>query len=346
MIHQGLDLERLRALLVDSGVAVGQSLSARALPGGRSNLTYRVTDGRVAWVVRRPPLHGLTPSAHDVAREYRVTGALKDSAVPVAATVAADVDGSYTGSPLTVVEFVQGQVVREHRDLDDLTDDQIEALAAELVHTLVDLHAVDYRAVGLEDFGRPDGFAARQVRLWTRQWHRVRTRDLTDVDLLAAALSESVPTIASEPSIVHGDFRIDNTIVDLSAPRCVRAVVDWELSTIGDPLTDIALMCVYRAPALNTILGTKAAWTSPRLPTADVLAQHYALASGRDLSQWPFYVALAHFKLAVIAEGIAYRATAGSSTDQNARSAGKCVPELVAAGLRALRGRRGTSIGS
>lgn len=346
MNHEGLDLGQLRALLTDTGVAVGQTLSVRVLAGGRSNLTYHVTDGTAEWVVRRPPLHGLTPSAHDVAREYRVTGALKGSAVPVAATVAADIDGSYTGSPLTVVEFVQGRVLRELGDLEDLTDEHVETLSAELVHTLVDLHAVDYRAAGLQDFGRPEGFLDRQVRLWTRQWHRVRTRDLTDIDLLAAALSENVPTVEPEPSIVHGDFRIDNTIVDVSAPRCIRAVVDWELSTIGDPLTDVALMCVYRSPALNTILGTKAAWTSPRLPAADALAQHYALASGRDLSQWPFYIALAHFKLAVIAEGIAHRAAVGASTDQSAVSAGQCVPELVAAGLGALRGRRGSCAAS
>ena len=265
--------------------------------------------------------------------------ALQGTAVPVAATVVCDVDGSYTGSPITVAEFVAGRVIRDDIDLDDLSDQQIEALTGELIHALVDLHAVDHRAVGLQDFGRPDGFLARQVTLWTKQWHRVRTRDLTDVDLLAAALAERIPARSPGPAIVHGDFRIDNTIVDLSGPSLVRAVVDWELSTIGDPLTDVALMCVYRSAALDVILGTRAAWTSPRLPSPDTLAQHYALASGTDLNHWSFYIALAHFKLAVIAEGIAFRAEAGASAGDGASAAAACVPELVSAGLGALRSR-------
>lgn len=336
MSTQALDLARLRHLLTDSGIEVGQHLTAQLLTGGRSNLTYRVADGSSAWVVRRPPLTGLTPSAHDVAREYRVMNALQRSAVPVARTVACDVDGSYTGAPVTVVEFVSGQVVREQTDLDNLSDDDVQAVTEELVHTLAELHTVDHRAVGLTDFGRPEGFVARQVSLWTKQWHRVRTRDLPDVDLLAAILAERLP-VGGDIAIVHGDFRIDNTIVDLGAQRRIQAVVDWELSTIGDPLTDIALMCVYRSPALNTILGAEAAWTSQRLPHPDVLAHHYALASGRDLSQWPFYVALANFKLAVIAEGITYRAREGADAGSGALAAADCVPELIAAGLRALR---------
>ena len=175
--------------------------------------------------------------------------------------------------------------------------------------------------------------------MWTNQWHRVRTRDLTDVDLLAAALAQGIPEAASSIAVVHGDFRIDNTILDLRGPRHVRAVVDWELSTLGDPLTDIALMCVYRSPALNSILGFDAAWTSGRLPTPDAIAQHYAVASGRDLAEWPFYVALANFKLAVIAEGITYRAKAGASSGDGAMTAAQCVPELIAAGLQSLRAR-------
>lgn len=344
MTTSALNLGQLRRLLVSTGTAVGDHFSAQLLAGGRSNLTFRVTDGSSAWVVRRPPLHGLTPSAHDVAREYRMTQALQHTAVPVAGTVACDVDGSYTGSPLTVYEFVAGDVVRDQTDLGNLSDEQVDSLTAELVHTLVELHAVDVQEVGLHDFGRPQGFLARQVALWTQQWNRMRTRDISDVDLLAAALAERLPSVPSATSIVHGDYRIDNAIVDLTEPRHIRAVVDWELSTIGDPLTDIALMCVYRSAALNTILGFDAAWSSQRLPTPDTLAQHYAVASGRDLSDWPFYVALANFKLAVIAEGITYRAQAGSEAGDGALAAAECVPDLVAAGLRSLRGATAGSV--
>ncbi len=240
---------------------------------------------------------------------------------------------------MTVVEFVDGVVVRDQDDLSASTDDQTNACADELVRILVELHSVDVAAVGLQRFGRPEGFLARQVDLWATQWSRVRTRDLADVDTLHAKLSEAVPR-RSATSIVHGDFRIDNTILDPIDRASVRAVVDWELSTLGDPLTDVALMCVYRSPAFDLVLGSPAAWTSDRLPSPDALAHRYAVMSGRDVGNWDFYVALANFKLGVIAEGIAHRARSGSEVGTGAERAAEATPEFVAAGLRALQGDR------
>ena len=313
-------------------------LQADLIAGGRSNLTYAVTDGASRWVVRRPPAAGRTASAHDMTREYRVTHALVDTPVPVAAPISLCEDETVLGAPFTVVEWVDGVVVRDRADLAGLSDEQVQRTTESLLAVLVALHRVDVAAVGLSDFGRPDAFVTRQVALWRRQWDRTKTRELADVELLHARLAESVPGV-SEATVIHGDYRIDNVILDRTEPQTIRAVVDWELSTLGDPLTDVALMSVYRHPALDVVLGVPAAWSSPRLPSPAALTDSYARISGRDLGDWPFYLGLAHLKLAVIAEGIAYRALAGADAGRDAVRAAEAVPDLVPAGLEAL-GRR------
>ncbi len=340
MTVEGLDPVALRQYLIDSGVPVRGDLDVELIAGGRSNLTFKVSDELSAWVVRRPPLGGLTPSAHDVGREYVVTRGLFGTAVPIARPVAFDADGTVCGAPLTVTEFVTGRVFRHTDDLDVLSDAELVANAAALVQILVDLHAVDYRAVGLESFGRPEGYLQRQVRLWARQWDLVRTRESddpvsSDVAKLATALADAIPR-GAEPSVVHGDFRIDNTICDPEQVGTIRAVVDWELSTLGDPLTDIALMCVYRSPAFDLVFGHPAAWTSSRLPSADTLAEQYAQLSGRDLGEWNFYLALANFKIGVIAEGITHRAQHGAGNVLHADEAAQAAPEFIAAARKAL----------
>ena len=335
----GMNIRALEQFLRAHGVELRGQLRVELISGGRSNLTFTASDDVSRWVVRRPPVSGLTPSAHDMAREFTVTNALSTSAVPVAKAIAFDAEGSTLGAPMTVVEFVDGTVVRDRDDLTAFTDEQIRAGADGLVRVLADLHAVNPLEVGLETFGRPDGFLARQVKLWASQWNRVKTRELPDVAALHAALSDALPH-ESAASIVHGDFRIDNTILDPADPAKIRAVVDWEMSTLGDPLTDAALMCVYRNPIFDLILGSPAAWTSDRMPTADELAHTYAALSGRDLAHWGFYLALANFKLGVIGEGITYRARQGSAAGSNAHRAAEATPEFIAAGLRALKSTR------
>ncbi|GAA1482000.1 phosphotransferase family protein [Gordonia sinesedis] len=330
-----LDPVALRRFLADNGVAVAGELRVDRISGGRSNLTYVVSDGEHRWVARRPPTGGLTPSAHDMAREWAVTSALADTAVPVARPVAFDADGAVLGAPCTVVDFVDGRVVRTAADLDALDDAAVEANVTGLVATLAELHAVDYRAVGLGDFGRPDGFAARQVKLWARQWGHVKTRELPDVERLAIALTERVPA-TSRHTVVHGDYRVDNTILDAHDPGIVAAVVDWEMSTLGDPLTDVALMCVYRAAVFDRVLGFDAAWTSDRYPDADDIAQRYAVATGNDLGDWDFYRGLANLKLGVIAEGISFRARSGATSGDGAENAAEVTGEFIAEGLRCV----------
>ncbi len=334
----GMDVAALKTFLVDSGVEVVADLDVELIAGGRSNLTFVATDGTTKWVVRRPPTSGLTPSAHDMHREWKVTRALRDTSVPVAKTIAFDAEGNVLGAPCTVVEYIDGMVIRAASDLDGIDDPALARNVTALITALVDLHRVDHYAVGLGDFGRPEGFVARQVTTWTRQWELVKTRELSDVDALARALAENVPAVSAH-SIVHGDYRVDNTILAPYDPGVVRAVVDWEMSTLGDPLTDVALMCVYRQPIFDRVLGLSAAWTSDRYPGADDLAQQYAAIAGIDMPHWNFYLALADFKLGVIGEGITHRALRGSTSGDGAENAAEATAEFMAAGLAAINGR-------
>jgi aminoglycoside phosphotransferase (APT) family kinase protein len=337
----GLDLPRLQAFF-DAEVPAAGHLRAELISGGRSNLTYLLTDGRSSWVLRRPPLGGLTPSAHDMAREYRVVAALRDTGVPVARAVALCEDPEMIGAPFAVVEYVAGRVLRAQDDLAALSDADVERCAGALVDTLAALHAVDPAAVGLGAFGRPQGYLERQVRRWYDQWTRVATREVADVEMLHGRLAASCPA-ETGAAIVHGDLRVDNAILDPEDVGVVRAVVDWEMATLGDPLADLALHLVYRDPAFDPVLGGAAASTSPRMPAADDLVQRYVLASGRDVTQLPFALALGYFKVAVIAEGIHARHVGGHTVGAGFDSVGEAVPLLASAGLAALRGHRATA---
>ncbi|KHO20008.1 acyl-CoA dehydrogenase [Mycolicibacterium setense] len=335
---EGLDLTALDRHLRSEGIARSGELRAELIAGGRSNLTFRVCDDASAWVLRRPPLHGLTPSAHDMAREYKVVAALAGTAVPVARAVTMSNDDSVLGAPFQMVENVDGLVVRSASELEALGDEQVIGHSVDaLIRVLADLHAVDPEAVGLGDFGKPAGYLERQVRRWGSQWDLVRLPDDPrddDVKRLHQALAESVPA-QSRNSIVHGDYRIDNTILDAQDPTKVLAVLDWELSTLGDPLSDAALMCVYRDPMFNLILSMEAAWSSPLMPSADELANRYSVQSGQDLAHWDFYMALAYFKAAIIAAGIDFRARQGSEAPGGS-SVGEAVAPAIASGLRAI----------
>src|ERR1700757_4521053 len=325
----GLDLAALDRYMQQAGIPREGQLRAELISGGRSTLTFHVRDNASSWVLRRPPLHGLTPSAHDMVREYKVVAALQDTPVPVARTIALCEDDSVLGAPFQIVEFVAGQVVRRRAQLEALSHTVIDGCVDSLIRVLVDLHSVDPKAVGLADFGKPNGYLERQVRRWGSQWELVRLPDGhrdSDVERLRSGLRQSIPQ-QSRTSIVHGDYRIDNTILDIDDPTWVRAVVDWELSTLGDPLSDAALMCVYRDPALDLIVNAQAAWTSPLLPTADELADRYSLVAGLPLAHWEFYMALAYFKLAIIAAGIDFRRR---MSDLAGGKDSEDVPEVVA----------------
>ena len=328
------ELGGVRGFLTGCGEAVGGELTAVPLAGGRSNLTYRLSDGAADWVLRLPPRAGRTPSAHDVARELTVTRALEPTAVPVPRSVGLCTDETVLGAPFTVVGFVPGRTVRGAADLAGWDAGTVDRCVQALLGTLAALHEVDFAAAGLGPMLRPGSYAARQLRRWSGQWAVVTTGADADAAALAARLADRLPE-PGRTAVVHGDFRIDNVILDPADPAGVRAVVDWELATVGDPVADVAVTCAYRHPALDAVLGTAAAWTSDRLPGADGLAGRYERLSGRPLEHWEFHLGLAYFKLAVIAAGIAHRHRAGAAA--GVETAGAAVPEYLAAGLAALR---------
>jgi aminoglycoside phosphotransferase (APT) family kinase protein len=348
----GLDLAALDRHLRATGIPRAGALRAELISGGRSNLTFLVFDDTATWVLRRPPLHGLTPSAHDMAREHRVVAALAGTPVPVPRVVTMRDGDSVLSAPFQMVDYVLGRVVRSRADLEALGDTEvIDGCVDALIRVLADLHTVDPQAVGLGDFGKPSGYLQRQVRRWGSQWQHVRLPDDyrdDDVERLTSRLSQSIPQ-QTRTSIVHGDYRIDNVILDYGDPTVVRAVVDWELSTLGDPLADVALMCVYRDPALDLIINEHAAWTSPLLASADELAHRYSVVSGQPLAHWEFYMSLAYFKLAIIAAGIDFRRRMAADTGSARRTApaseetsdrvGETVAPLIANGLKALGSR-------
>jgi len=311
-------------------------VSLGLLHGGRSNLTYVVTDGTRRWVLRRPPLGPLTPTAHDVGREYRVMAALGPTAVPVPRTVVSCTDTAVLGVPFTVVSHVDGDVLRDGADAVALSAEDARRCAEALVDTLAELHALAPAEAGLGDFGRPDGFAARQVERWRGQWDRVATRELADVDELYRRLAKAVPP-RDEAAVVHGDYRWDNVILAPGDPGRIAAIVDWEMAALGDPRTDLGLLLTYWDPVVAPVLGVAHVPTAnPGFPAAGDLAERYARTSGRDLAELGFYQALACFKLAVIAEGIHARHRAGQTVGDGFGTVGSAVPGLLAAGLDLL----------
>jgi aminoglycoside phosphotransferase (APT) family kinase protein len=244
--------------------------------------------------------------------------------------------------PFYVMEKIDGYVIRG-----DLPGGWAEtaadrcAIGDVLIDTLADLHAIDPDAVGLAGYGRPSGLGERQVRRWSDQWERSKSRDIAAVDELGRRLREDPPT-GPGGAIVHGDFRIDNTILDPADPGTVRALVDWEMATLGDPLADLGLHLAYADPAFDPVLGGKAAATSPRMPGREALARHYATATGREpdalVEGLAFYVGLGYFKAAVIAEGIHARHVRGESVGRGYELVGGAVAPLAAAGIAALDG--------
>ncbi|MFH8256587.1 phosphotransferase family protein [Streptomyces roseolus] len=331
----GLDPERLRHHLDrERPGLVSGPLEARLIEGGRSNLTYVVTDGTGRWVVRRPPLGHVLATAHDMRREHRVISALGGTSVPVPGTVLLCEDEEVLGAPFYVMEFVEGTPYRSASQLAPLGPERTRAAVLGLVDTLVDLHAVEPEAVGLGDFGRPEGFLDRQLRRWGKQLAASRGRDLPGIEELHAALGRALPG-SPAPTVVHGDYRLDNALV--GADDRITAVLDWEMSTLGDPLTDLGLLVMYSTPLdlPGSPISTTA--TAPGHPSAAELVERYAARSGRDVSALSWYTAFAWFKLAVILEGIHYRYTLGQTVGAGFDRIGDLVPVFIEHGLTTLQ---------
>jgi aminoglycoside phosphotransferase (APT) family kinase protein len=333
----GLDLARLRGYLdrAAPGLVTG-GLSAVLFAGGRSNLTYAVSDGTSRWVLRRPPLGHVLPTAHDMVREHRVLAAVAGVGFPAPRPVLMCTEPGAIGAPFYLMEHVDGTIHRDAAGLERLGPVAVRMLALSLVDTLADLHALVPADIGLADFGRPEGFNARQVRRWKQQLDASRSRDVAGIEALHARLAVRVPP-GPPGTVVHGDYRLDNVLTGPTGT--VRAVLDWEMSTLGDPLGDLALMLVYAGrPLLASPDGPRTPLSVPGHPDLDELAGHYAERSGRDVGDLHWYIGFAAFKLAVILEGVHYRYVRGQTVGGGFEGVGALVPALVAQGHEALEG--------
>ncbi|AZS88204.1 phosphotransferase family protein [Streptomyces griseoviridis] len=331
----GLDPDRLRGLLDRErpGLVRGP-LTGRLIEGGRSNLTYTVSDGGSTWVVRRPPLGHVLATAHDMRREHRVISALHPTDVPVPRPLLLCEDEEVLGAPFYVMEFVEGTPYRTAEQLAPLGAERTRDAVLSLVDTLVGLHAVDPAAVGLADFGRPEGFLDRQLRRWGKQLDASRNRELAGIDELHATLGRRLP-VSPAPSVVHGDYRLDNVLIG-DGDR-ITAILDWEMSTLGDPLTDLGLLVMYSIPLELPGSPISTTATAAGHPAPAELVERYAARSGRDVSAVAWYTAFAWFKLAVILEGIHYRYTLGQTVGGGFDRIGDLVPVFIEHGLTTLQ---------
>lgn len=328
-LAQALGDERWRSVQVD------------LIAAGMSNLTYVVTpDGGSpddAVILRRPPTGAVLATAHDMVREHKVISALAGTPVPVPRTLHLCTDTAVLGAPFYVMERVIGvHVVTELPPGYADEPGQRREVADGLIDVLADLHTVDPAAVGLSGFGRPEGFLERQVRRWTKQWDATRDTDRPELDALAARLAETVP-VTQRSGITHGDYRLDNCLLDPEVRGRIRAVLDWEMSTLGDPLTDLGMLFVYWPQAgEDREVSLSKVTTLPGFPTRLELAERYAAGTGTDLSALNWYVGFAFFKFAAIVAGIVARgkagAMAGKDTEGYAEKIGPCV-ELGRAAL-------------
>ena len=337
---RGLAREPFTAWASEHLPGLGADWRAELISGGLSNLTYRVHGPERTVVVRRPPVGKLLPSAHDVGRERRVMSALWATPVPVPQVLGWSEDPEVLGAPFYVMADVDGVVYREpDQASSQLTEDERDRLCDNLVDVLAAIHAVDLDATGLRDFGKPAGYLERQVRRWSAQWEASHTRELRAMDTLVARLDAQRPS-EGEVTLVHGDYRHDNTLVSRRQGHpVVAAVVDWELSTLGDPLADLATWLTYwtgRDDAGRPLVVGAGVPTLPGFPSADELAKRYAAVTGRDVSGLAYYRAFTDFRLAVIAEGVHARFLAGIASGEGYDRAGDAVPLLVERALARL----------
>ncbi len=327
-----LVIEPLRSFLGDNGLDAPADLDATPVGEGHSNVTFMLSTGVV---IRRPPRGPLPPSAHDVLREARLLLALEHTPVRVPRVLAVCPDHSVVGAPFYVMEQVQGEVITDAMPPGLDNPEERGRIADQLIDALVELHEVDWAAVGLEGFGRPTGYLERQLRRFTGLWEHNQTRALPEVEQLAEWLRANMPT-SPPATIVHGDYRLGNTMFGPEAPAELRAIFDWEMATIGDPLADLGYMVMHWTQPgdpdskfnLHTVTRLEG------FPSREELVARYEERSGRSMTALNWYVTLALWKAVVFMEGNYKRALAGSTDDPYLKSFGEGVLEIAQRALQ------------
>jgi len=316
MAVRGIHFANVSRFFRENIAGAGGPLEFERIGDGRSNLTYRVRHAQRTWVLRRPPLGHVLPTAHDMGREFRVIAALRGTGVPVPEALAFCADPAVNEQPFYVMSDCPGVVIGGDLPPDYATSEaERRAMSLALVDTLVALHGVDPQAVGLGELGRPEGYRARQVERWSQQGERARVDDQPVVDELIRRLQRAIPAPPA-PAIVHGDYRLGNLALAADDPGRVVAVFDWEMATLGDPLADLGYTLIYWSDPSDLASGElrlSPASARPGFLTRGELVEAYARRTGADVSRVEFYEILALYKLAVIMEGIYARHQKGQT---------------------------------
>jgi aminoglycoside phosphotransferase (APT) family kinase protein len=301
-------------------------LEAEPIGEGHSNVTFGLSNGLV---LRRPPRGPLPPSAHDVLREARLLSKLDDTPVRVPKVLATCEDTAVIGAPFYIMEYVEGEVIAS--TIPDVLDnpEQRRRVADQLIDSLVELHGVDYAAVGLDGFGKPSGYLERQLRRFGGLWEHNRTRDVPEIEQVGRWLADNLPD-SPPATIVHGDYRLGNTMFACAAPAQLVAILDWEMATIGDPLADLGYLMIHWTQEGDDLgrFNLQNVTRLPGFPTREELLARYEEHSGRSMKSLDWYVTLALWKASVFMEGNYKRAVSGSTDDPYLKSFGEGVLEL------------------
>jgi aminoglycoside phosphotransferase (APT) family kinase protein len=314
-----LDLERLEPFLLSHFSAETGPLLVRQYPSGHSNLTYSVQLGAREMVLRRPPFGSKVKTAHDMSREYRVLSKLHSHYGPAPHVLLFCDDLSVLGAPFYLMETIHGIILRREIPTGlDFSPEVARRVCESFLDNLALLHSLDYNAAGLADLGKPQGYLERQVRGWTERYYGSKTHDIPEVETISAWIQQHMPS-SSGSALIHNDYKYDNVVLDPSDLTKIIGVLDWEMCTIGDPLTDLGSALAYWVDASDPqeILETR--WgptTASGSLTRYELAQRYAQKTGRDLSEMAFYLVFARFKIAVIVQQIYYRYYQGLTHDE------------------------------
>ena len=329
-----LSLAALEPYLLSRLPGATGPLAVEQFPSGHSNLTYLVRLGNREMVLRRPPFGSKVKSAHDMGREYRVLAKLHVAYAPAPEVLLYCDDLSILGAPFYVMQPIRGVILRRALPPGmDFPAETARRLSEAFVDNLATLHGLDYSAIGLADLGRPQGYLERQVRGWIERYHGSRTHDLPEVERISSWLVEHMPA-SSEAALIHNDYKYDNVVLDPADITKIIGVLDWEMSTIGDPLSDLGTALAYWVDAHDPEELQKIRWSPTNLAgslTRAQLAERYARMTGRDISHMPFYLSFARFKVAVIVQQIYYRYHQGLTKDARFAS----MPEVVKILLRA-----------